>query len=65
MADDIKIGYQEHTIDEVLKYFVDGFRPVPGVTVVAWEPFVDTRSGKVIFKLSMRKDDPAKIITLQ
>lgn len=62
---DIKVGYQEHTLDEVLKYFADGFKPVPGVTLVNWEAFVDATRNKVIFKLSMCKDTPDKIITLQ
>lgn len=65
MNPEIKIGYQEHNLDDVLKYFVDGFKPVAGVTIVGCEPFVDVKRGMVVFKLFMKKDDPAKIITLQ
>lgn len=65
MNPDIKIGYQEHSLEAVLKYFAAGFKPMPGVTVVSYETFVDVNRGVVVFKISMRKDDPDTIITLQ
>ena len=47
----MKMRYQEHDINDILKYFVDGFKCKPGQKIENWEANYDPRKGKVIFTL--------------
>ena len=52
----MKIKFQEHSIDDIFRYFVDGFKlPNSDEKIVNWEPNYDLRTGKVIFKLCIEE----------
>lgn len=48
----MKIIYQEHCLDEVLKFFSDRFR----AKIHKVENFVDAAKNKVIFKLYVEEE---------
>ena len=50
----ISIEYVERTTEEVMKYFVDGFRPC-GWTLLQYEFFYDPHKQKVVFRLTKEK----------
>lgn len=57
----MKIQWQEHTIDEIIDYFIAGYELEPGQRVVGHEKFFDPTSAKVILKLVV--DEPQVIVT--
>lgn len=57
----MKIQWQEHTIDEIIQFFVDGYQLEPGQRIVYHKQFFDPTSAKVIIKLTI--DEPDVVVT--
>lgn len=54
----MRIQYQAHAINDIFRYFVDGFQLKPGQKIENWETNYDPHTGKVIFMLYVEgKDD--------
>jgi len=52
------IEWQEHKLNEVMAYFVEGFTPKKyGTKVIKAEWFIDTGQNKVVFKLYVEKPE--------
>lgn len=53
----LKIEYQEISLEDVIRYFADGFK----VKIEQYEWFLDAQKGKVIFKLYVEsiEENPA------
>lgn len=47
-----KIEWQDVALDDVLRYFAEGFKLNDGAKIVRQEYFVDTAKGRVVFKLT-------------
>jgi hypothetical protein len=45
--------WQEHEIDEVMRYFVDGFKLPEDRRIVNSEWFIDQVKGKVVFRFGV------------
>ena len=58
----LETRYQEHSIDAVWRYFVDGFTPVKGERIRTFEAFYDVAQGKVVFKLVVEKQDKGPLL---
>jgi hypothetical protein len=56
----MKIQHQEHTIEEVIRYFVEGYNLEPGQRVASHESNYDPRTGKVWLKLVIEEPDLGK-----
>lgn len=52
----MEIKHQEHDIETVMNYFVQGFKMKPGESITRHEWFYDSRKGKVVFKLYVERD---------
>lgn len=48
-----EIQYREHPLQEVLRYFVNGYKLQEG-EIFSHEAFVDTAKGKVVLKLFVK-----------
>lgn len=46
-----RLDYQEHTIEEVMDYFIDGFENPDGRVIRKVTPHYDPRRGSVIFAI--------------
>lgn len=58
------VVYQEHSLKDVLDYFVRGLKPPKGITVEQSELFLDVFRGTVILKLHL-KGEENKILSIR
>lgn len=50
------IQYHEVKLDDVLDYFVKGYDFPPGTSLFRHEAFIDTAKGKVIIRMTTKRD---------
>jgi len=48
------IVYREHSIQDVVDYFVEGFDPIEGKEIYHYDWWYDSQKGKIMLRLSMR-----------
>jgi hypothetical protein len=48
---DVRIQYQEAELSDVVRYYVEGLKPVDGERITSHDYFVDPSRGKVILRL--------------
>lgn len=49
----MEIKYQVHTVPDIMKFFVDGFKLPDGQKIWNYEWFYDPHKGKVVFRLEI------------
>lgn len=49
--------YQETDLDDVLRYYANGFTPDPGETIIKVETFIDITKNKVLFKMLVEEKE--------
>lgn len=54
----VEIKYQEHDLDDIMRYFANGFTPIPGTKILRYEFTIDMFKRMVIFKLFVEQESP-------
>lgn len=53
---DIEIQYQVHDLDEVMRYFSEGFKPKNGDKILRCECFIDIHLRKAVFRITIERE---------
>lgn len=61
---DVQVGYVEMPLDDVMDYFIRGYRPNDGVLIVDTKWFMDPVKRVVILKLFV-KPTQSKVVSLK
>jgi len=53
----IKIKYQEHSLQDIIRYFLNGFEIEDDQKIIAWDYFIDTKKEKAVLRLTIKHED--------